>query len=92
MSPVAAAGEQIRTLVDDWPRMDAAAKREVLDTIFTDVRLDDGALVAATPRPGWLAYLETVLAPVAPGGAGGNRTHDTDLRTIVFYPLNYSPA
>lgn len=67
VSPVATAGEQIRTLVDDWPRMDAAAKREVLDTIFTDVRLDDGALVAATPRPGWLAYLETALAPVGAG-------------------------
>ena len=61
-SPVAAAGDQIRTLVDDWPRMDAAAKREVLDTIFTEVQLENGQLVSATPRPGWLTYLENALA------------------------------
>ena len=63
-SPIAAAAKQIRTLVDDWPRMDAAAEREVRDAMFADVRLEDGALVAAAPRPGWLAYLETALSPV----------------------------
>ncbi len=72
-SPVAAAGDQIRTLVDDWPRMDAAAKREVLDTIFTEVLLEDGQLVSATPRAGWLTYLENALAPTGKrvGGARG---------------------
>ena len=62
-SPVAAAGDQIRTLVDDWSRMDAAAKRQVLDTIFTEVQLEDGQLVSATPRAGWITYLENALAP-----------------------------
>ncbi|HAF11251.1 MAG TPA: hypothetical protein DCK98_14370 [Chloroflexi bacterium] len=54
VAPVIVAGDQIRTLVDDWPAMSAQQKRRVLDTIFSAVELDGGMLVSATPRPGWL--------------------------------------
>jgi hypothetical protein len=57
--------ESIGSLVDDWPLMDAGQKRQVLETIFADVSLEDGALVAATPRSGWIPYLEAVLGRAA---------------------------
>jgi hypothetical protein len=61
VAPVIVAGDQIKTLVDDWPEMSAQHKRRVLDTIFSAVEMDGGMLVSATPRPGWLQYLETSL-------------------------------
>jgi hypothetical protein len=61
VAPVIIAGDQIRTLVDDWSEMCAEQKRRVLDTIFSAVEMDGGMLVSATPRPGWLKYLETSL-------------------------------
>ncbi|HEV8670611.1 MAG TPA: hypothetical protein VGS01_07735 [Candidatus Limnocylindria bacterium] len=53
--------DTIASLVDDWPRMDAGQKRQVLETVFVDVTIEDGALSAATPRAGWLPYLESLL-------------------------------
>jgi len=37
-------------------------RRQVLETFFSDVEIEDGRLVAATPRAGWLQYLESVCA------------------------------
>src|SRR5439155_27293934 len=51
----------IATLVDDWPRMDAGQKRQLLETVFVDVTIEDGALKAATPRAGWLRHIEAAL-------------------------------
>jgi hypothetical protein len=53
--------DTIASLVDDWPRMDAGQKRQVLETVFVDITIEDGALSAATPRAGRLPYLESPL-------------------------------
>lgn len=70
------ASETIESLVHDWPQMDAGQKRQVLETIFSEVMLDGGRLTCATPQPGWLPYIERVLAGAqfVTGGDGGNRT------------------
>lgn len=51
-APVIVAGNQIKSLVEDWPEMSAPQKRQILDTIFSAVELDGGTLVSTTPRPG----------------------------------------
>ncbi|HAF11227.1 MAG TPA: hypothetical protein DCK98_14245 [Chloroflexi bacterium] len=51
VAPVVVAGNQVQTLVDDWPEMFAGQKRRVLDTIFSAVELDGGSHVSAAPGP-----------------------------------------
>jgi hypothetical protein len=70
-APVIIAGDQIKTLVDDWSEMSAAQKRRVLDAIFSAVELDRGSLVSATQKPGWLEYLETALGGLIRNGLVG---------------------
>ncbi len=70
--PVVQAGDTIATLTDDWDELDGGQRRQVLETIFSEVVVDDGRLVSATPRPGWLDYIErtgvlTMGAPVLVG-------------------------
>jgi len=56
--PIAQAGETIATLTDDWDELDGGQRRQVLETIFSEVEVDEGRLVSATPRAGWLDYIE----------------------------------
>ena len=70
--PIAQAGETIATLTDDWDELDGGQRRQVLETIFSEVEVDEGRLVSATPRAGWLDYIErtgvlSVGAPVLVG-------------------------
>jgi hypothetical protein len=53
--------------------MDAGQRRQVLETIFSEVRVDDGVLVSATPRSGWIPYLEGVLTARTPVCVGRRR-------------------
>ena len=70
-APVIIAGDQVQTLVDDWPQMSASHKRRVLDTMFSAVELDGGSLASATPKPGWLEYIETALGGLPRKGLVG---------------------
>ena len=60
--PLALADARLASLVAEWDALDGGERRQVLETIFSDVEIDDGRLVAATPRAGWLRYLESVCA------------------------------
>jgi site-specific DNA recombinase len=53
--------ETIATLVDDWEAMDAGVRRQLLESIFTEIKLEDGALVSATPRAGWQEHIADAL-------------------------------
>ncbi|MGH2450505.1 MAG: hypothetical protein ACRDGE_04390, partial [Candidatus Limnocylindria bacterium] len=75
-APFRRASETIGSLVDDWDAMDAGQKRRVLESIFQDVVLDEGQLVSATPRAGWLDYLEAILE----SPQGGRRRGVFDVR------------
>lgn len=55
---VVQASETIVALTDDWNELDGGQRRQVLETIFSEVQVDDERLVSATPRPGWLDYIE----------------------------------
>ena len=52
--PLQQASDTIATLTDDWDQLDGGQRRQVLATIFSELVLDEGRLVSATPRPGWL--------------------------------------
>lgn len=75
--PVVLASAKLTALTEDWDRMDASQRRRVLGTIFTDIEIEAGELVAATPRPGWLPYLERVCATRGRGAMNPRRANVT---------------
>lgn len=63
--PVVQASETIVTLTDDWDDLDPGQRFRALETIFSEVVVNEGRIASATPRPAWLDYIERtgVLAP-----------------------------
>ena len=63
--------DRLTSLVDDWQALTAGEKRQLLDTIFTELVVDGQELVSATPRPGWSQHIDQVLTglgfEVSPG-------------------------
>jgi hypothetical protein len=57
--------------VRDDRQMSASHKRRVLDTMFSSVELGGGKLGSATPKPGWLEYIETALGGLPREGLVG---------------------
>ena len=41
--------------------MNAGQRRRVLDTLFDELVVDDKHVLAATPKAGWLEYLDEVV-------------------------------
>jgi Recombinase zinc beta ribbon domain/Recombinase len=87
--PIVQASETIATLTDDWDDLDGGHRRQVLETIFSELVLDEGRLVSATPRPGWLDYIERtgVLSVGAPVLVGRRRRESDPLHTKLTLTL-----
>jgi hypothetical protein len=63
---------RIGTSPEECDVLDGEQRRQILERIFSEVLVDDGRLVSATPRSGWLDYIErtgvlTMGAPVLVG-------------------------
>ncbi len=74
------ASETIATLTDDWDELDGGQRRQVLETIFGEVVVDEGRLVSATPRPGWLDYIEQTGVLSAKPVCVGRRRRESNPR------------
>jgi hypothetical protein len=51
----------LRSLVDDWPEMNADQRKRVLATIFDEIVGSEDA-IEFTPREGWRPYLKAALS------------------------------
>ena len=91
--PVVQASETIANLTNDWDDLDGGARRQVLGTIFSEVVVDEGRLVSATPKPGWLDYIErTGVLNLKTPVLDLRRRRESDPRWRFCRPLPYHLA
>lgn len=80
--------ETLASLADDWDAYDVGQRRQVLESIFSEIVVEEGRLVSATPRPVWLDYIEQTGVLKADAGFSWRRRRESrTLRTELRLEL-----